>query len=309
VGVDWQTNSKGFRDYEHEVAKDGYRILALGDSFFVGHEVSFEDSFLRRLERCLNVEVIKMAVTNYGTVQERLVWEEEGRQYHPDVVMLGVYVGNDLQDNVLFRQTCIYRGNFVRCGDPSSVIVRISRFLAYHSLFARFLLQRFYSFLPQSDATPPGKETGKGHPVFKNLNEQKTPYMKVWPGILKKGFALLEEEIVHLNRSITAHEAVLLVIIIPTELQIYDWQWDLYLKDFSRDDSLYDRYGIIHSISKLLEREKIHHINLLPNLKKAAEVDEDLHPNHWHWSVKANDVVADTVESYLRRHKLVPLTQ
>ena len=123
-GVDWNTNSKGFRDYEHQTLKNGFRILGLGDSYFVGHEVSFEDSFLRQLEKSLSVEVVKMAVVNYGTVQERLLWEEEGIHYQPDLVILGVYVGNDLTDKVRSMQACIYNGQFVRCGDPNSLTVK-----------------------------------------------------------------------------------------------------------------------------------------------------------------------------------------
>lgn len=170
------------------------------------------------------------------------------------------------------------------------------------------MLQRLYAYLPQADATHRAKEEAKSHPVFQNFNGPKPLYMKEWPWILKKGFAVLEEEIVHINRSVMAHKAVLVVVIIPTELQIYDWQWDQYLKEFSTDDSLYDRYGVIYSIQNLLEREKIHYVNLLPSLKKASEWDQDLHPNHWHWSVKANKLAADVVESYLTRHKLVPLS-
>jgi hypothetical protein len=120
---------------------------------------------------------------------------------------------------------------------------------------------------------------------------------------------LLEENILTLNSSIIGNEASLIVVIIPTEVQIYDWQWNEYLRRFASNDSIYDRYKIIDLLAGLLEERKIHYINLLPTLKKAAKTDQDLHPDHWHWSVRANKLVANTVEDYLKYHKLIPLNQ
>ena len=172
-GVDWKINHEGFRDYDHSITKKSFRILALGDSFLVGHEVSFEDTFLRRLETNLKIEIVKMAVSNYGTIQEYIMWEEVGKKYNPNIVLLGVYVGNDLSDNAGFPYSiCIDGGHFVRCGDPSYLSVKAARFSARHSLVARFVLQRFHQYLPKAS-----EEERTAHPqnhsdVFRNLQKR-----------------------------------------------------------------------------------------------------------------------------------------
>jgi hypothetical protein len=99
-------NSQGFRDAERSLIKpkDVTRILVLGDSFMEGYSVNIQDSLPYLLENILNnegkrVEVINMGVGGYGTLQEYLVWEEVGKNYDPDIVIVGFFLGNDLIDN------------------------------------------------------------------------------------------------------------------------------------------------------------------------------------------------------------------
>ena len=67
---------------------------------------AFLDSLPARLERLTNraerqVEVINLGVGGYGTLQEYLVFDAIGRAYRPDVVVLAMFLRNDLQDNSL----------------------------------------------------------------------------------------------------------------------------------------------------------------------------------------------------------------
>ena len=309
-GVDWNINNEGFRDYEHAIVKQDFRITGLGDSFLVGHEVSFEDTFLRRLERKLKIEIVKMAVTNYGTIQEYVTWEEVGRKYNPDIVLLGVYVGNDLYDNAGFPySTCIDAGHFVRCGDPSYLSVKATRFLAKHSLVARFILQRFHQYLPKASGQDRTEDRKNQGDVFRNLNRPSVIYKKEWDELLTRGYELLKENIMKLQKSAKIQKAELIIIIIPTELQIYDWQWNKYLKEFLLNESEYDRNKVIHLLSDFLTGSKVRYVNLLPSFKQAAKIGMNLHPEHWHWSVEANKLAAREVEKYLIQNKLVPSRQ
>ncbi len=101
-------NAKGWRDIEHQIQKpEGvFRILVLGDSYMEAYTVEFEQSFAYRLQlnaknAGYDVEVINMGVGGYGTLQEYLVFEQFGKQYSPDLVLLAFYTMNDLRDNSL----------------------------------------------------------------------------------------------------------------------------------------------------------------------------------------------------------------
>jgi lysophospholipase L1-like esterase len=90
------SNSLGFRDVEHAVAKPPgvYRIVVLGDSVAMGLHV--DDSaaiFPRVLEQILNqrgrrTEVINLAVSGYNAQQEVETLKEKGLQYQPDLVLV-----------------------------------------------------------------------------------------------------------------------------------------------------------------------------------------------------------------------------
>ena len=100
-------NSHGWRDKEHDYAKPAgvVRIVVLGDSYMEGSSVEFENIFSSQLAHILkergksNVEVINLGVSGYGTLQEYYVLKNEGVRYHPDLVLLGFFFGNDLSDN------------------------------------------------------------------------------------------------------------------------------------------------------------------------------------------------------------------
>jgi hypothetical protein len=101
------TNSRGYRDVEHELAKPPgvYRVVVLGDSFMEAGQVALEESFARVLEGELagsasrEVEVINLGCSGYGQVQELLALREEGLAYDPDLVLLALFLDNDLRNN------------------------------------------------------------------------------------------------------------------------------------------------------------------------------------------------------------------
>src|SRR6202521_4601388 len=90
------SNSLGFRDREHAVAKPAgvYRIVVLGDSIAAGlHVERNQDIFPPILEWLLDqgglrAEVINLAVSGYNTQQEVEMLREKGLQYHPDLVVV-----------------------------------------------------------------------------------------------------------------------------------------------------------------------------------------------------------------------------
>jgi lysophospholipase L1-like esterase len=105
MGADVRINSQGLRDNDYSLTKPWgvYRILLLGDSTTFGWGVPLEETTAKILERKLNAErlpgyqhfeAINAGVGNYDTVQEVTYYESQGREFHPDLVIL-VYFIND----------------------------------------------------------------------------------------------------------------------------------------------------------------------------------------------------------------------
>ncbi len=96
-------NSKGLRDVEHSYERaGGPRILALGDSFSFGHGVELQESYLALLEQELRrahsprTEIVKAGAPGTDPATYLRFYGSEGWKYRPDLVLVSVFVGNDL---------------------------------------------------------------------------------------------------------------------------------------------------------------------------------------------------------------------
>ena len=105
-----RTNSQGFRDREHSLAKpiDTIRIAVLGDSYCEAMQVDLNQTFWSVMEHHINdclptgsstVEVLNTGVSGYGTAQELLTLQHRVWAYEPDVVLLCVLPANDIRNN------------------------------------------------------------------------------------------------------------------------------------------------------------------------------------------------------------------
>ncbi len=103
-------NSFGYRDVEHTIAKPSkvFRIAVLGDSFAEARQVAIEDTFWRYMEKKFNtcaafegkkIEVLNFGISGYGTAQELLTLQHHVWQFNPDLVLLAVFTGNDIENN------------------------------------------------------------------------------------------------------------------------------------------------------------------------------------------------------------------
>lgn len=102
--VRWTNDAAGFRRDE-EVAREraagSLRILSLGDSFTAGYRVGQEETFSYLLEEHLDaadrwteVEVLISLIESPPT--GLLYLERHGLGWHPDLVLLGLTLGNDV---------------------------------------------------------------------------------------------------------------------------------------------------------------------------------------------------------------------
>jgi lysophospholipase L1-like esterase len=108
--VHLRMNRVGFRgpEWSREPAADTFRIAVLGDSFVESSNLPDEHALTSligsRLAGCpafahRRVEVLNFGVSGYGTAQEYLLLQRRVASFHPNLVLLAVYAGNDVADN------------------------------------------------------------------------------------------------------------------------------------------------------------------------------------------------------------------
>lgn len=102
-------NDNGLRDgnYPFKKEKDAFRIVVIGDSMTFGWGVEADGSYPKVLERMLNkvdsnkkFEVINISKLGSGPLRFSQFLEFMGLKYHPDLVIVTFFPGNDLNDDL-----------------------------------------------------------------------------------------------------------------------------------------------------------------------------------------------------------------
>jgi len=114
-----RTDANGFRSTrEIGLKRPGvFRIAVLGDSFTFGASVHEEHLYPGVIERALRgrtvrpVEVVNLGVPGYGVHQEHAALAEQGLALDPNLVVVSLYLGNDLQETLgLHRRVFSFGG-------------------------------------------------------------------------------------------------------------------------------------------------------------------------------------------------------
>lgn len=150
AGVPVHINSLGFRDtrqYSLDKNPGTFRILVLGDSVTFGHGALEETTYPYLLEQRLRQwrpdvdwQVWNLGVPGYNTRQELAYLKRVGPRYKPDLVIVGFYL-NDLVDNDVSTEPTLGRRVL------SSVQGVAQRWLYSYELYKRVLLTLRWQWL------------------------------------------------------------------------------------------------------------------------------------------------------------------
>ncbi len=93
-------NKEGFRDVDHDKknTRGKFRVLVLGDSFTWGHGVENNQIYMKVLEEHdPDIETINMGGPGGDPQGELKVYTSRGVNYEHDVVLVGFFIGNDIE--------------------------------------------------------------------------------------------------------------------------------------------------------------------------------------------------------------------
>lgn len=235
-GASWvHINAEGFRgpDVSRKKPPDTIRIAFLGDSYTQAIQVPYEDTFsevaARTLAQCpllrgKHVEALDFGVDGYGTAQELVTLRRQAWAFHPDIVVVAVFLGNDIRNNSVSLEGDQCRPFYVMQDgklEPAGPFGNSNSFRLW--CMARFnyrrqglfgLLRSGWTIIAQHDEQPTPQ-----YPVERaiNYNVYKPPADKAWTDAWQVTDALLEE----MNREVTAHGATFLVATLDTSIQVW----------------------------------------------------------------------------------------
>ena len=109
-GAYLRINQDGFRgpDYPRPKPAGVVRVAVLGDSYVEAMQVAEDKTFTAVIGRSLatspalrgrRVEALNFGVDGYGTAQELITLQRKVWAYQPDIVVLAIFLGNDIRNN------------------------------------------------------------------------------------------------------------------------------------------------------------------------------------------------------------------
>jgi hypothetical protein len=284
-------NAGGFKDIEYPAQKTAnkYRIVGLGDSFTFG-VVPYPYNFLTILEDSLNrvpflpeTEVINMGISSTDPPQYLSMLVEEVLPLTPDMVLLSLFVGNDIQgsSHAFSRKRKYLHHSYLLSAFYYLYIVStsIDQKVSYNfygsgmtycdscSTFSadKYLeIERKRSYICQKD-----------NPLLLNDIEDTLFYLRQILGICK-------------SKNIS-----LVVVLLPDEMQVSENLRNKVTSLLKITSSQWDNEQPQRLLSEKMQRLGVPVISLLDPFVVHSTIEPSLYiPNDSHWNIQGNVLAA-----------------
>jgi len=267
-------NREGFRgpNLAYEKPDGVSRVAVVGDSMTVLVATEEKKTWVARLQGHLNRsatgerwEVMNFGVSSASTGQELVLYHEVVAQYEPDIVILALFVGNDVTDNSrrLTRAPRIYfdlaDDGGIRRLPYSTGTDRLSAWANQHSRL--YVWYRTVMTLSRARVRQSHERLEGRHLVFRTDE----------PGDLAHAWELTRRLISTFARDVEAQGSRFVVAILPSGPQIYDDLWSEILAAAGDDARYFDPSYAEKRLRALCEEDGITCVALLDRMRLEAE--------------------------------------
>jgi hypothetical protein len=296
---DWlgtRPNSHGFYDAEHALAKPSgvLRVVALGDSYTVGM-VPFGESYIARVNAAIgpSVEVLNLGVVHTAVPEYEETLRGEALSFDPDLVLLGLYVGNDIR-------RAPSRGLFSPVGSKAVVAARVlARIWASGAPYRQSLPG---SILYQTAADGSRVEvplmTVEQH-VDRAQRHLERLFREPQDGRMLEAWGDTEAALRRLVALCRGLGLPVLATLAPEEIQVDDALFARVVARMGERPEAFDRDYPNRRLRALLAALDVPVLDLTAALRAAEASAHTYHPRGVHWNAHGNAAAADAVASWL----------
>ncbi len=297
--VQLSINKKGFRDVDHntEKSKGVQRVLFLGDSFVSATQVDFEDSFHRRMQQKLNsknpdsFEALNMGVSGYGTIQSYLAFEHLGRYYSPNVVVLCLFIGNDVGNNyeplsdngrpfLIQNPDGAYSQDTTQPKNPYGEGI-----LESHSRLYRLILTKLDNLLKKYDY----------YTRSRSLKHRYNVFMKRPPKEWQIAWEITEKTLTILRDAVEDSGARFVLLAIPDAIQVYPNLWDHAMRNYEpAKENRLDPHIPLTKLAEIATRNDLDYINLYePIIEHSEHMSQNFFFGRAHLNLQGHELVSE----------------
>ena len=281
--VEINTNSQGMRGLkDYSIRKPGNitRIMSLGDSFVFGFGVKDNETFSARLEQSdPNLEVLNFGVAGYGLDQILLSYRKLGRQYNPDLVIVGIF------PEQFWRAT----RSFTDAGYAKPYFTLSGKHLLLHNVPTPQPFELKYNQFSDLIETKQIKDFFEKSILYRSFRRNMIQMGKNF-GWVDPEWILGRQLLKALIADIKSDGAKPILVIIPP---------DRWVKS-SRMDS--QRRLLL----RFAEREQVPMIDLTPiffNAVRESDITEYYIKDDWHWTAKGHQLAASVLKDFILKNQ------
>lgn len=298
VGV----NAWGMRDDEIPTkAPDEERLLILGDSFVFGWGVEAEETFTEQLERELSsshpsLRVLNGGVPGYGLTDVADWLEYRGAKLEPDVVLVGVFLGNDLLDVTAKHRQIDVTVDAVANGSLAS--------RARHALYRRSHLVRLIKrAMPPVLANKLRAWAGLPEPWNRvYLRDMLETHAVELGDLTREGHDASRLAMDRLTALAERYDFRLLIALLPGPLKADDDLWEQAMQDLGAKSTEYERDLPARFFRQLAESVDLPVTDLTPTFRSAvAQRDGEAFFFRFdpHWTIAGHRLAAEALRDFV----------
>ncbi len=308
------TNDQGLRE-DHTVGPPTLgrtRLLNIGDSFTFGMGVNAAQAFPQLLDGLTvsgnRVESINAGVFGYGTDNEAAWLHTYGWPLQPRIVVIGFFVGNDVKDTMLgMDKTTVDAAGRLIATDKSKQAMQnadgtdlgtattgggIKGRLEANSHAYLFLRNFWTGLRPVKPRAPT---------VF----DAASFFLTQEPPAIQAGWTKTLGVLDGIHDDVLAHNARLLVVVIPTREQVQDRSWTEMQQQFGLTAAQVQRDLPQQKLAAWSARSGVPLVDLLPTFRAAGQSQALYFRTDRHWTAAGHALAADQIKAYLMQQGLL----
>lgn len=294
--VNWVTNSKGFKnDKEFSLIpqKGGVRVLYIGDSFVMAYRIDHRYSSGVVIERLLRNNIPKDVYNNaevlvagaYDPAYALEYIKEYGKDYHPDIVVLGICLANDIA-GAGFRQYDRNQNGKVNLGQEYLLQDE------YDKMFGRVELP------PEAYVYPPKYQVRAFGDTFMQPGFYFQPLIPQAQAL----FGGFEQVLKNFNDYLKGQGIIFMPVLLPLKEQVYYNLWIKQCELFGLDKQKFDLLYPNKRIAQFCRKENIPLLDLTPFFVQKAPAEKGIlyiEGTDIHFNERGNELAAEVISYFL----------
>jgi hypothetical protein len=312
------TNKFGFNDDDYPLQKTPgiYRILVVGDSF--GWAGGREGNYTAMLERQLDnhygyhrIDIINAGYPMTQTAEQLVMLKKYGLQYHPDLVILGFFVGNDFIDGNPNRKRIVVNDLYIDIDRRREHII-LGYPIVFQSRLLLYVKQKYKIFTElRKAASEPRQQLSQEQPgtfaeaTFLDLERAELEFFNInssRKGRFQKNINYILQSIAEMDALLKSQNIKFIVAIYPDVFQINKTLLKGIVDRFRLRIEDYDLDLAQNILKSFLQSKDISYIDFTDRFRSEGQ-EKDLYIlRDSHWNRSGNQLAADILfETLVKR--------